>query len=116
MPRYSKSSSVLYGMLAVQRRRGGHADVVQQQRVAVGRGLGHLGGAQRAAGAADVFDDDGLAAQRLAQRLGQVARHLVGGPAGRERHDDGDRLVGVSAQAEPRPDSEATLQSQADVS
>ena len=30
--------------------------------------------------------------QRLAQRLGQVARDLVGRAAGRERHDDGDRL------------------------
>jgi hypothetical protein len=75
--------------------------VVQQQGVAVGCRLGDLGRAQRAAGAADVLDDHGLVeqvARHLAQHLGQVARHLVGGAAGGERHDDGDGLVGVGGQ------------------
>ena len=51
--------------------------------------------AQRATRAAHVLDHDRRVAQRLAQRLGQVARDLVGRAAGREGHDDGDRLVRV---------------------
>ena len=38
MPRYSKSLSTLNGMLRTSVGHGGHADVVQQQRVAVGGG------------------------------------------------------------------------------
>ncbi|MCY1362217.1 hypothetical protein D9M69_489220 [compost metagenome] len=71
--------------LAVQRRHRRHADVVQQQRVAVGVGARHLGGADRAAGAGGVVHDD-RRAQRLLQRFGQVAGHAVGRAAGRERH------------------------------
>jgi hypothetical protein len=92
MPRYSKSLYV-EGQLAVQRGRGGHADVGQQQRVAVGVGARHLGRADGAAGAGGVVDHDGGAAQRLAQRLAQVARHLVGGTARGKGHDDGDGLA-----------------------
>jgi hypothetical protein len=88
----------LVGQVAVQRRRGGHADVVQQEGVAVGGRLGHLGRTQRAAGTAHVLDDDGLVAQTLAQHFGQVACHLVGGAAGGEGHDDGDGLLGVGGQ------------------
>jgi hypothetical protein len=80
--------------VAVQRGRGGDAGVGQQQGVAIRCRLRHLGGTQRAAGAADVLHDE-RRVQRLAHRFGEVARHLVGGAAGREGHDDGDRLVGV---------------------
>jgi len=66
--------------------------VVEQQRVAVRRRTRHLGGADRAAGARHVVDHDAGAAQRLAQRLGKVARHAVGRAAGGERNDHGDGL------------------------
>ena len=83
----------LEGDVAHQRGHGGHADVVQQQGVAVGGGLGDLVRADRAAGAGGVVDHDDRAAQGLAHGFGQVARHAVGGAAGGERHDDGDGLV-----------------------
>ncbi len=78
------------GEIGVERRRRRHADVVQQQRVAVGRGAGRLGGAEGAAGAADVLHDD-LLAERLRHRLGDQPGHRVGRPAGGEGHDDRDR-------------------------
>jgi hypothetical protein len=87
----------LVGQRAVQRRCAGDADVVQQQRVAIRRGLGDLVGAQRAADAADVLDDDG-AAQRLAQRFGEVPGDLVGRAPGGEGHDERDGFVGVFGQ------------------
>ncbi|MDT4849216.1 hypothetical protein FQZ97_833310 [compost metagenome] len=82
----------LVAELAVQGRRGGHADVMHQQRVAVRCGARHFGRAHRAARASGVFDDDGLA-QRLAKRLGQVPGDLVAGPAGGKRHDQRDGFV-----------------------
>ena len=66
-------------------------------------GLGDLGGAQRAAGAADVLDDDRLL-QMLAHRDCEVTRHLVGRAAGREGHHDGDRLVRVGESGAGRQD------------
>ena len=82
------------GELAVERGAGRHADVVEQQRVAVRLGAGDAAGAQRAAGAADILDDD-LLAEILGHGFGDQARDRVGRAAGRERHDDGDRAVGI---------------------
>jgi hypothetical protein len=88
-------TSWIVGHLPVQGGRGRHADVVDEQRVAVGCRLGDLGGAQRSAGATDVVDDDGLALELLRQRDTEVAGDLVGGTAGSKRHDDADGLVGI---------------------
>ena len=62
---------------------------MEQQRIAVGRGLGDLVGADRAAGAADILDHHALA-EPFAQALGEQPRQHVGGGAGRERHHDAD--------------------------
>ena len=83
--------------LAVQRRRRSHADVVQQQGVAVRGGFGHLGGADGAPGAVDVFNDKvGTRTARffhgLAHGFGQVACDAVGGATGGKRHHDGNRF------------------------
>jgi hypothetical protein len=66
----------------------------REQRVAVGIGL--VGGlaADVAARARAVFDDDGLS-PFARQELGHDARHGIGGPAGREWHDDLDRAAGI---------------------
>ena len=66
-----------------------------QQGVAIGRGT--LDGARSdgARGTRAVFHDKGLA-QLLAHAQGQGTRHGVGGAAGREGHDHGDRLVRIS--------------------
>ena len=80
----------IVGELAVERGAGRLADMVQQQRVAVGVGLGDPAGAERAAGAADILDDH-LLAQRPRHRLGDQTGHGVGRAAGGEGHDDGDR-------------------------
>jgi hypothetical protein len=68
--------------------------VVHQHRVAVGLGGRDLAGSERAASSLDVLHDN-LLAERLAHRLGDQARYGVGRAAGRERHDEGDRAVGV---------------------
>ena len=78
--------------------RGGHrgdreGDVVDQERVAVGRRARHLGGGDGAAGAGAVLHQHRLA-HRLAHALPDQARDDVGGAAGRERHQDAHRLRG----------------------
>ena len=72
------------------------ADRAHQQRVAVGRRLRDEVGAEVAAGTRLVVDDEGLA-ERLAELRRERARQDVGGAAGRERHDDADRLRGPGA-------------------
>ncbi len=68
----------------------------EDQRIAnVGRGLGDSLGADCATGASTILDND-LLAQTLAQRLGEEAAGQVGIAAGRERHHEADRLVGVT--------------------
>ena len=67
---------------------------MQQDRVAVGRGLGGLGGGERAAGAGDVLDHDRLAESPL-QRVLEDARGGVVGAAGREGDQQGDGTAGV---------------------
>ena len=59
--------------------------------VAVGRGLGDHVGAERAAGAAAVVDHD-LLLEDFLQLLPDHAGDQVVRPAGRERHDQPDRL------------------------
>jgi hypothetical protein len=71
---------------------GGHADVMQQDGVAIGWRLGDLVGADGTAGAAGVVDHDAHA-QWLAHGFGQIPRDAVGGAAGGEGHDDGDGAV-----------------------
>ncbi|MNS48014.1 hypothetical protein D3C72_805710 [compost metagenome] len=61
------------------------------QRVAVGRRLGHQIGADIAARARPVLHDHGLA-ERTAHLFGQHAGHGVQRAAGRVRHDKADRL------------------------
>ena len=70
------------------------AHVGEQQRVAVRRGLGGLVDTDRAAGAADIFDDE-LVAERLAHALPQHAGQRIGRAARGERHDHGDGLAGI---------------------
>ena len=69
-----------------------------KQRIAVGCGSRDARAADRATGAADVLDDDGLA-QDLRHLVGDDARHDVAGAAGRERHDHRDRPGGIVLRA-----------------
>ncbi|MPM72283.1 hypothetical protein SDC9_119256 [bioreactor metagenome] len=78
--------------LAVQRLVGGHADGGNHQRVAVGRGLGHEVGADVAARAGAVLDDEGLA-QRARGLLAQGAGDGIHGAARREGHDPANGLA-----------------------
>src|SRR5207253_9700066 len=77
------------GQLRVERDVGGDLQVVQQQRMAVGRGARDAAGADRGAAAAHVVDDEGLA-ELLAEAGGELPRKLVGRPAGGVWHDDRD--------------------------
>ncbi|MNV53026.1 hypothetical protein D3C71_1451490 [compost metagenome] len=78
--------------LAVQRGHGGHANVVEQQRVAVRCGAGYAGCTDGAAGTGRVVHHHS-STQGLAQCFGQVARHAVGGAARSKGNHDGDGLV-----------------------
>ena len=73
---------------------GDGAARAEQQRVTVGRRLGHRGGSDPARGACAVFDDD-----LLAERVGQLLRDQTAGDvdaaAGRKRHDQGDLTGGI---------------------
>ena len=66
----------------------------EEQGVAVGVGLGHVLGRDRAVRARPVLDDDGLSEQR-SQPLGEQARDEIGGAAGGERDHELDRPVGI---------------------
>src|SRR5262245_10506073 len=68
--------------------------VGEQQRVAVGRGFGGDLGAQAAAGAGAVVDDD-LLAERFSQPLADQAGEHVGAAAGRVGHDHADGSIGI---------------------
>ena len=63
-------------------------------RVAIRRGARDTTDRDRAAGAADILDDDALS-ERRAHALGQNARGDIGRAAGRERNDQGDLLVRI---------------------
>ena len=97
------------GQLLVQVLVGGVRGVGgDQHRVAVGRGACAAAcAAMHAAGAGLVVDHHrllGLLGDRLAER----ARELVGGAAGGERHDEGDRLVGIACACAHAPAREAS--------
>ncbi|MCX7312432.1 MAG: hypothetical protein NTV56_12095 [Alphaproteobacteria bacterium] len=65
-----------------------------QQRVAVGRSLGHAVDPD-VTGTADLVLHYELLTERFSQPLGQRAGQDVGDPAGRERHDDMDGLAEI---------------------
>jgi hypothetical protein len=73
---------------------GERAGTAEPERVAVGRRLGDLARADRAAGAAMVLDHD-LLAERLAHELGDAARQHVVAAAGRVRNDQRYWMVGI---------------------
>jgi hypothetical protein len=72
------------------RRRHVRAHADRHDGVAVRIGRRGARGAERAAGAADVLDDDALV-EMPAHAIGGDARHGVARPTGRERHDHHDR-------------------------
>ena len=87
-----KSVIGLYGDLRIDRRVGrGGRDRRHAERVAVRRRARDLGGADRAAAAGLVVDDQRLA-ERPVDLLGDDAGDDVGGAAGRERNDQPHRL------------------------
>src|SRR5690606_16258285 len=70
------------------------AGVLQQQRVTVGRGLGHGVRGNGAGGARLVFHHHALA-QGFAQRLGDQAGGQIGGAAGRGGNQQRHGAVGI---------------------
>ena len=88
----------LVGHRLHRHRRGDEGAGVEQQRVAVGRGLGHRVAADHAVAAGLVVDDEGVA-ELLTQALRQHAAHLVQRAAGRE----GDDHAHGSCRARPVP-------------
>ena len=75
----------------IEGRRGGLRDVPDRDGVAIGRGLGDARHGDRAARAAEVLDDHGLA-ERPAHGFRDKARNGVGRAAGRCRDDQRNRL------------------------
>jgi len=73
--------------------RGGRRDalMMKQERIAVGIGLGHALGSDRAARAADVLDDD-LLPERAPHVLSQQTCDRVGRPACGEWNNERDRF------------------------
>ena len=83
----------LVRQLAVQAGRSRHANVPNQQRVAIGRCLGHLGGTNGAASTVDVFHHKVAARQGFSHGFAKLARHQVGGAASCKRHHQCDGLA-----------------------
>ena len=84
---------------------------MDEQRGAVGRRAGDTLARDVGAAAADVLDDEALA--ELGRELRRdLARHLVGRPAGRIGHDDGDRpaRVGLRLRAGDRGQHQRAMQ------
>ena len=75
--------------LLIERHVCGDLQIVQQQRVAVGRRLHDLVGRDDGAAAADVFDDE-ILLELVCQCGCDLSCGLVGRAAGRVGHDDGD--------------------------
>ena len=76
---------VVFHVRRQHRRRDMRAHAAGEQGVAVRRGAGDAGRADRAAGAADILDHQGLA-EHLAHLLGDDARHHITRAARRERN------------------------------
>ena len=83
----------LVTQFAVQGWCRGHADVEQQQRMAVRCSLGHFGGADGATSPCSVFHNEVAAWNVLAHHFGQVTGNAVGGTACGEGHDDRNGLA-----------------------
>ncbi len=81
------------------------AGIAEQQRVAVGLGGRRRLAAERAAGAAAVLDDHGLAEDRP-EPLRHQPRGEVDRPAGRVRHHHLDQPVGIALGAGEIGDTE----------
>jgi hypothetical protein len=89
---------ILFGVerkVRVKRHARRQRDLVQQHRIAVGRGAGGAAGRDHAAGAADVFDDH-LLPERLRHAVLDDARDRIGRAAGRVGDHERDRTAGVS--------------------
>ncbi|MCP1739942.1 hypothetical protein ABIF65_001413 [Bradyrhizobium japonicum] len=93
-PDHGEVADGIERQFCVKRGRSGLADMHQEQRVAIRRGLGDAVGAECAAGTDDILDDDGLL-QRRAHGVAENSRDDVAGAAGGERHDHRDRAGGV---------------------
>jgi hypothetical protein len=89
-PDHGEVADGIERQLGIERGRGRLADMHQQDRVAVGCSLGDAVGAEGAAGADDVFDDDRLLQRRSHRRPEQPSDHIAR-PPGRERNDHRDR-------------------------
>jgi hypothetical protein len=81
--------NVVAGFLVHERQRG-MAGAWKQERGAVGVGLRHHAGRDRAAGAAHVLHQHALR-QLLAQALGEDAGHQINAAAGSDRHHQLER-------------------------
>ena len=79
--------------LLVERGRCRHADMEQQQRMAVGSGPRDLGGTDGAARTGRVFHQEGRARNGFAHGFAKLPRHQVGRAAGCEWHHHGDGLA-----------------------
>ena len=97
----------------LQRRVDGVVRRGEQQRVAVGRGLGGRVGCDHAARAAAVLDHErGL--QIVRHPRGDEPRHQIDRAAGRERHDQPDRPLRIFCPRAARPTGEPGAQRQRD--
>ena len=76
------------------RRQHVRAEVADRDGVAIWSGLLHAVVRDRAAGTRHVLGHDG-AAERARHALGHDPRERVGGPPGRERHDERDRTAWI---------------------
>ena len=74
-------------------RHGGHADMVNQQGVAIGCSTRHFLRGNCAARTQSVFYHHGSAAQGFAQGLGHVTRQAVSGTPCSEGHHQGNGFV-----------------------
>jgi hypothetical protein len=101
------------GQPAVQRRDRRHADMVQQDGVAIGPRIRDTLGPQRAARTADILHHHGLA-QISAHGLRDQATHRVGRPAGGEGDHHADRPGGIGALGEGARCAQRTQRRKAD--
>jgi hypothetical protein len=96
--------------VVVERDVRGNLQIVQQQRVAVGRGAGDASGGDGGRASAHVLDDE-ILSELVGERRRQHARELIGRPPRRIRHDDGDDAAWILLRGARRRASENTEQS-----
>ena len=88
---------ILFGIdaeIAVKRHACRQSNLVQQERIAVGRGARCVARGNHPPGSADVLDHD-LLAERLRHAVLNDARDRIGYAAGRERHHEGNGTAGI---------------------